>query len=111
MNEHQRTDVATAAEAARLAEIRRLQNWIWGWPVAGLAIIFVAGSVRPEYGLVAFFILAVVFFVLTGRHLLVRCPRCQQYFNWRNEGPSRRHQLADACVHCGLQRDARRQGQ
>lgn len=108
MNDHQSTDVATAEEVARLSQIRRLQKRIWAWPLAGVPIIFVAGTVRPEYGLVVFFILAAVFFVLTTRHLLARCPRCQHYFNWSDR---RRHQLSDACVNCGLELAARSEEQ
>jgi len=108
MNENQSTDVATAEEVERLSGIRRLQKRIWAWPLAGVPIIFVAGSVRPEYGLVVFFVLAAFFFVLTTQHMLARCPRCQQYFNWSG---GRRHKFADACVNCGLELGARSEDQ
>jgi hypothetical protein len=108
MTDNQGTDVGPSAEAARLAQLRRLQKWIWASPLVGLPIIFLAGSARSEFGLVGFFVWVVAVFALIVRHLLFRCPRCNQYFNWSDR---QRHTFADACVHCGLQRDARPQGQ
>jgi hypothetical protein len=96
------------AVAARLAQLRRLQKWIWASPVVGLPIIFLAGSARSEFGLAAFFVWVVVVFGLIGRHLLFRCPRCNEYFNWSDR---QRHTFADACVHCGLPLKTRSPGE
>jgi hypothetical protein len=104
MSENQTNDVATAAEIEGLAEIRRRRNLIWGWPVAAIPIMLVAGNALGEQSVVVFVVWASVFFGLVGRHLRARCPRCHKFYNFSER---RRHSFAEACVRCGLELAAR----
>lgn len=88
------------ADADGLAEIVRRRRWVLGWLLAGLPIVYSAGKLLGEQGVVAGMIIWVtVFFGLIVRHLLARCPRCDEYFNWSQR---HRHQFAENCMHCGL---------
>jgi hypothetical protein len=42
------TESATEAERAGLADIKRRANWIYGWPAAGIPILFIAGTLLGE---------------------------------------------------------------
>jgi len=104
MSENQTTDVATAAEADGLADIARRANWVWGSVVAGVPIMLGAGLLLGQRSVFVLLVWAAVVFGLCGWHLVARCPRCHQYFNWSER---HRHSFADACTHCGLELAAR----
>ena len=86
-------------ESAGLAEIRRRRNWIYGWAVAGLPLIFGGGVLLGPDSVFVTVGWAAVMIALISRHLVARCPRCREYFNWSS---AHRHRFAERCVRCGL---------
>jgi hypothetical protein len=97
MNPYETTDVATMAEADGLADIVRRHNWVWGWLLAGLPIVYGAGKLLGEQAVVVTIVWAAVLFGLIIRHSFTRCPRCHEFFNWSQR---RRHHFAGNCTHC-----------
>ena len=71
--------------------------------LAGIPILYAAGTLLGQASVVATIVWVVVLLALIVRHQLVRCPRCHEFFNW---SASRRHTFTDQCLHCGLALDA-----
>jgi hypothetical protein len=63
-----------------------------------LPIVYGAGTLLGDAAVVGV-VWAMVFFELALRHLLARCPRCHEFFNWSG---SRSHRFPEECTHWGL---------
>lgn len=99
------TDIPTAVEVNGLADVLRRRNWVWRWLLAGMPIIYAAGTLLGEQAVIVTIVWATVFLGLIIRHLFARCPRCHEFFNWSLR---RSHRFAEECTHCGLELHAAR---
>jgi len=102
MRPYVRKGIANAAEAGGLADLRRRRNWIYGWIVAGIPIIYGAGTLFGD-SIVALIVWGTAFVGIGAWHWYALCPRCHKPFNRNRRGS---HSFTEECTRCGLELDA-----